>query len=45
MRTNRSAFHTFKQRLSILLTRDNVAMLGSRALDIPPSTVDGDVDF
>ena len=33
-----------RQRVSILLTTDNVAMLGSRSLDIPPSTVDGDVD-
>ena len=34
-----------RQRVSVLLTRDNVAMLGSRSLDIPASTVDGDVDF
>ena len=33
-----------RQRVSVLLTRDNVAMLGSRSLDIPASTVDGDVD-
>ena len=33
-----------RQRVSVLLTRDNAAMLGSRSLDIPASTVDGDVD-
>ena len=33
-----------RQRVSVLLTRDNADMLGSRSLDIPASTVDGDVD-
>ena len=30
------------QRLSILLTRDNMAMLGSRTPTLPPATIDGD---
>ena len=33
-----------RQRLSILFTRDNVAMMGSRASTIPPAEVDGDID-
>ena len=33
-----------RQRLSVLLTRDNVAMLGSRAPTLPPASVDGDID-
>ena len=31
-----------RQRLSILLTRDNMAMLGSRTPTLPPATIDGD---
>ena len=34
-----------RQRVSVLLTRDNVAMLGSRSPDIPPACIDGDVDM
>ena len=34
-----------RQRLSILLTRDNVAMIGSRAPTIPPAEVDDDIDY
>ena len=34
-----------RQRVSVLLTRDNVAMLGSRSPDIPPACIDGDVDI
>ena len=33
-----------RQRLSILLTRDNMAMLGSRTPTLPPATIDGDFD-
>ena len=33
-----------RQRLSVLLTRDNVAMLGSRAPTLPPASVDGDIE-
>ena len=33
-----------RQRLSVLLTRDNVAMLGSRAPTLPPATIDGDIE-
>ena len=33
-----------RQRISVLLTRDNVAMLGSRIPTLPPATVDGDQD-
>ena len=33
-----------RQRLRGLLTRDNVAMMGSRAQTIPPAEVDGDID-
>ena len=33
-----------RQRLSVLLTRDNVAMLGSRCPTLPPASVDGDID-
>ena len=32
-----------RQRLSVLLTRDNMAMLGSRIPTLPPATIDGDV--
>ena len=32
-----------RQRVSVLLTRDNVAMLGSRSPDIPPACIDGDI--
>ena len=32
-----------RQRLSVLLTRDNMAMLGSRTPTLPPATIDGDV--
>ena len=32
-----------RQRLSILLTRDNMAMLGSRTPSLPPATIDDDV--
>ena len=34
-----------RQRLSILLTRDNLAMMGSRAPTIPPAEVDDDIDY
>ena len=34
-----------RQRVSVLLTRDNVAMLGSRSPDIPPACIDGDIDI
>ena len=34
-----------RQRVSVLLTRDNVAMLGSRSPDVPPACIDGDVDI
>ena len=33
-----------RQRLSVLLTRDNMAMLGSRIPTLPPATIDGDFD-
>ena len=33
-----------RQRLSVLLTRDNVAMVGSRAPTLPPATIDGDIE-
>ena len=33
-----------RRRLSVLLTRDNVAMLGSRAPTLPPASVDGDIE-
>ena len=32
-----------RQRLSVLLTRDNMAMLGSRTPTLPPATIDGDI--
>ena len=34
-----------RQRVSVLLTRDNVAMMGSRSPDIPPACIDGDIDI
>ena len=34
-----------RQRVSVLLTRDNVAMMGSRSPDIPPACIDGDIDL
>ena len=34
-----------RQRLSVLLVRDNVAMMGSRTPTITPAEIDGDVDF
>ena len=33
-----------RQRLSVLLTRDNVSMLGSRTPTLPPATIDGEID-
>ena len=32
-----------RQRLSVLLTRDNMAMLGSRTPTLPPATIDGNI--
>ena len=34
-----------RQRLSVILTRDNVAMLGSRVPAQPPATIDCDIDM
>ena len=34
-----------RQRLSIILTRDNVAMMGSRIPALPPATIDRDIDL
>ena len=34
----------FRQRVAVLLVRDNVAMLHGRAPSLPPSHVDGDTD-
>ena len=33
-----------RQRLSVLLTRDIMAMLGSRTPTLPPATINGDLD-
>ena len=33
-----------RQRLSVLLTRDNMAMLGSRTPTLPPATIDADIE-
>ena len=33
------------QRLSIILARDNVGVMGSRILALPPATVDHDIDL
>ena len=38
------AVRQLRQRLGILLMRDNVAMLASRATTLPPAEVDGDND-
>ena len=34
-----------RQRLSVILTRDNVALLGSRVPPQPPATMDCDIDM
>ena len=34
-----------RQRLGVLLVRDNVAMLCARTPTFPPAAVDGDDDF
>ena len=34
-----------RQRLSVILTRDNVAMLGSRAPTVCAASIDGDQDY
>ena len=34
-----------RQRLSVILTRDNLAMLGSRVPTQPPATIDCNIDM
>ena len=43
-REEEEAIRQLRQRLGILLMRDNVAMLASRAPTLPPAEVDGDND-
>ena len=43
-REEEEAIRQLRQRLGILLMRDNVAMLASRAPTLPPAEIDGDND-
>ena len=43
-REEEEAVRQLRQRLGVLLMRDNVAMLASRAPNLPPAEVDGDND-
>ena len=43
-REKEEAVRQLRQRLGVLLMRDNVAMLASRAPNLPPAEVDGDND-
>ena len=38
------AVRQLRQRVSVLLTRDNMAMMGSRTPTVTPATIDGDID-